>query len=542
MSAPAPAPDLVLTGPMGAGKSSTGRSLSRLLGRRFVDLDELVVEREGRTVRELFARGEAEFRDAERRAVGAFLAEAGEREGRVLALGGGTLQSGGVAEELARKTTLVHLDAPPEQLALRIGSGESRGRPLLDESEDTTRTLGALRDARAGGYARAAVCVDTAELDARDAAVATLRALYDPRDGPWREAPRPVARTRSGAGEVTIGRGAFPAADASVLVSIWDDGLPSVHERAVAPLAAAGARERYVPLGLAGGESAKTAATLVDTWRRLLEARVDKDAAVHVVGGGAVCDVAGLAVHTFKRGLPLSLHPTTLVAQLDAALGGKTAINLAGVKNVVGTVRIPRAVHIDPLFLPTLARADLSNGLAEAVKTAVVGDAELFEIMERGAPALVEGSLSALEPVEERAARVKLGIVERDLHDEGERRHLNLGHTLGHALESATAGTDRALTHGEAVAVGLSFAARLARRVGVLDEKELPERIDALLGALGLPAGVPQVTDDELSFVRAALAQDKKRRCGRNVWVLPRRRGEVVVVDVAREDVRAELD
>jgi 3-dehydroquinate synthetase/shikimate kinase len=530
-----PGRDLALAGPAGSGKTSVGRELARLLGRSFEDLDGLTEAREGRSVSQLFEGGESVFRAAERRAAESWLERGGARA-RVLALGGGTLEDAELAGHITRSATLVTLDAGAEVLALRLGESGRRSRPLVSGCGDTVAALARLRRERSGGYARAVATIDTEALSIRDAAVAVLRALYSPAAGPWLEPPRPLARDLECARGVSLGRGAAKVEPSGRLFVLRDAGLPEVHRSRLG--SALGAAST---LDLPAGEQAKTADVLGRAWGALLDAGAERSTAIHAEGGGALTDVAGLVAATFKRGLPLHLHPTTLIGQLDAALGGKSAINLRGVKNVVGTVRLPESVQIDPLYLTTLSRRELSGGLAEAVKCALIGDPELLALVESGARDLLDSSLPLLERVVERAARVKLSLVRQDLHENGPRQLLNLGHTLGHALESASLASGRPLGHGEAVSIGLVFSARLARAVGLLEERELPERVERSLAALGLPT-VPQEGGAALrEVVREALGQDKKRQGGRQTWVLPLAPGRVVRHELDEHVVGREL-
>ncbi len=539
--------DIALTGPMGAGKTTAGRLLAGFLGRRFVDLDALIEEREGRTVAQLFAAGEPVFRAAEAAAVRGWLERPADAAPEVLALGGGTLQNGELAESLARRAFLFHLDAPAGVLARRLKTEDVRVRPLVNRAENLLETLAALREARAPGYARADHAVSTADRGPESVAVAVLRTLYDARTGAWREPARlltgadgdPVSRTSL----VTVGRGAVPLEPVPGAALLWDRHLPEVHASHVLPHLeeCAGGCERLVRLDAAGGEGAKTPEHLVTLWRTLLDAGVDRDTPLWVAGGGTLTDLGGLLAHTYKRGLPLVLFPTTLLAQLDAGLGGKNGINLDRTKNAIGTTRLPDAVHLDPLFLLTLGPTDLRGGLSEAVKSGLIGDPELVDEIEAAATGLAARPLADLERIAARAAAVKLAIVDRDLEEQGERRVLNLGHTLGHALEAATAGWATPVAHGDAVAVGMVFAARLARRTGALADPQLPERLEALLAALGLPVRPPKLAPAERDLLQRALARDKKRFRGENVWVLPVTPGRMALRVVAPEDVAAEL-
>jgi 3-dehydroquinate synthetase len=291
-------------------------------------------------------------------------------------------------------------------------------------------------------------------------------------------------------------------------IVVADAAVAKLHEP---PLAG----EPYV--ALAGGAQRKSIAT----WRGLLDRMVaeglDREAVLVAFGGGTVLDVAGFAAATYLRGIRWISVPTTLLAMVDAAHGGKTGIDHPAAKNLIGAFHPPVDVLLDPGLLATLPVRELRSGLAEVVKHGVIGDPELLEMAGRDDPATFV----------ERAAKVKLDIVARDPREENERRLLNLGHTLGHAVEIAS---DYALAHGEAVAVGLRAACRIAAdhcgfRQG--------EAVAAALDRCGLPATAAVDRAD----VRAALAHDKKRKGDRLRWVLPVALGNVCVYDDVPDDL-----
>jgi 3-dehydroquinate synthetase len=244
------------------------------------------------------------------------------------------------------------------------------------------------------------------------------------------------------------------------------------------------------------------------------------------VGGGTVGDLAGLAAALYARGLPWLAVPTTWLAQADAALGGKVAVDLAAGKNAVGAFWPPSAVIADVEVLGSMPRREARNGMAECVKAAVVADAGLWRLIEdRGVEALT-GDAEARYAIIERAARVKMAIVDRDPFEVGERRTLNLGHTVGHALEVVAR---YRLPHGAAVGLGMCVAASLAAARG--GDPELQPRLSALLDQLGLPTR----HSADPAAVRDALTADKKRRGGRQRWILPMAIGSVIEVDDVTE-------
>jgi 3-dehydroquinate synthase len=258
-------------------------------------------------------------------------------------------------------------------------------------------------------------------------------------------------------------------------------------------------RAPIVEIGL--GESSKTLQSVEQLYQRFLEIGLERDSWVVAVGGGIVCDVAAFAAATWLRGVRVGLLPTTLLAQSDAGVGGKNGVNFAGLKNQIGTVRQPRFVLCDPRFLKTLPLEELRNGLAEVVKSAAIADANLFDFLEANAEALLRFDAAALGRAVADSLAVKLRIVGRDELETGERRLLNFGHTLGHAIE-ASAG----VRHGEGVAVGMSFAARLSEKRGLL-ATGIAQRLEALLARVGLPTR----WQGEPAALTRAIARDKKR-------------------------------
>jgi 3-dehydroquinate synthase len=294
------------------------------------------------------------------------------------------------------------------------------------------------------------------------------------------------------------------------------------------------AASRWVILEVEEGEGAKTIESAGRLWNEMLAAGGKRDSRVLAFGGGSVGDLAGFAAGCFLRGVEFVQIPTTLLAQVDAAIGGKTGVDLELGKNTVGLFHHPWMVVGDTSVLPTLPREELRSGLVEVVKMAALLDPDLFGLLEEEVDLLLDGDAAALGPVVAAAAAAKIAVVERDPTEQGERRLLNFGHTLGHAIESACGYAG--LRHGEAVGYGILFALRLARSRGL--KPDAAGRIHALILRLGLPP-LPELDPAELM---AGMARDKKARESGLVWVLPRALGEGWMEDgIAAGEVRTEL-
>jgi 3-dehydroquinate synthase len=289
-----------------------------------------------------------------------------------------------------------------------------------------------------------------------------------------------------------------------------------------------------VPVEVPDGEAAKTLTVAAQCWNALLEAGLDRTSTVVALGGGAVGDLAGFVAATFMRGVHLVHVPTTVLAQVDASIGGKTAIDHPRAKNLIGAFHQPRLVLTDPATLASLSEREFRSGLAEIVKHGIVLDAAYFAEVEASAATMLGRDLATLERVIAGSCRLKAAIVERD-EREAELRHvLNYGHTIGHALEAVT-GYSR-WTHGEAVALGIVGEARLAERLG-LTARATVERQEHLLTALGLPTRAGGI---EADAVLAAIGRDKKSRDGRVPFVLAPAIGEFrLVYDVPGDEVLA---
>ena len=283
---------------------------------------------------------------------------------------------------------------------------------------------------------------------------------------------------------------------------------------------------------LPAGEAAKTVEVASRGWDALLAAGLDRGSTVVALGGGAVGDLAGFVAATYMRGVNLVQLPTMLLAQVDAAIGGKTAIDHPRAKNLVGAFHQPRLVLVDPAALTTLPEREFRSGLAEVVKHGIVLDADYFADLEKSRVALLARDIETLTRVVAGSCRLKASVVERDEQEAELRAVLNYGHTIGHALEAVT-GYAR-WTHGEAVSLGIAAEARLAERLGVGSRETAVRQIE-LLRAVGLP-----VRDSGAAplAVLEALGRDKKAREGRVPFVLAPAIGRFTVVfDVPREAV-----
>src|SRR5487761_222563 len=277
-------------------------------------------------------------------------------------------------------------------------------------------------------------------------------------------------------------------------------------------------------------EVAKRLATVEGICRKLISARADRRALLVAVGGGVVGDVAGFAAASYLRGVRIVHVPTTMVAQTDSAIGGKTGVDLPEGKNLIGAFYQPQMALADPLLLRTLPARQFRSGLYEVIKYGVIGDPQLFEFLERKFDLLLRMDMRALEWVIERCVRAKARVVSRDEREAGPRQILNFGHTMGHALEAVT-GYKRFL-HGEAVAWGMLGATLIGVALGSITEHDA-SRIASTIARCGSLPELPRISPAALS---RAIASDKKSRGGRVRWVLPRRIGAADIgIDVPEE-------
>ncbi|MDD5468241.1 MAG: 3-dehydroquinate synthase [Anaerolineales bacterium] len=507
---------LFLYGPPGSGKTTLGRRLAEKLDRAFYDLDELIAQEAKMGIPELFAsEGEARFRQRESQALHRLL----PTTDGVLALGGGALLQPANRELVERSGCVVTLQAQHAVLVERL-QASAGGRPLLDG--DLGERLQRLLEQRAAHYASFPLQVDTSNLDG-DGALARLQevaGLYRARGMGAAYDVRVQAGGLAGIGEALGG-----LALNSPLALVSDANVaPHYADQVEASLQGAGFQTSR--LVLPSGEAGKNLDTVLRLWEGFLSAGLERGGGVLALGGGVVSDLAGFAAATYMRGVAWVALPTTLLAMVDASLGGKTGFDLPQGKNLVGAFHPPRLVLSDPQTLHTLPQAEMLNGMAEVVKTGVVGDAALFDLVARG----WEAVQAELRSVICRALAVKLAIIEADPYERGLRAALNFGHTVGHALESTL---DYRLPHGQAVASGMLVEARLAVRLGVA-QPGVAESLQQALQALGLPSRLPP--EAAAAAIIAAMGADKKRAGRKLRFALPERVGRVLPGVVLEEE------
>jgi 3-dehydroquinate synthase len=280
-----------------------------------------------------------------------------------------------------------------------------------------------------------------------------------------------------------------------------------------------------VALTVPSGEEHKSLDEACRLYGELSDCRAERNTPILALGGGVIGDLAGFAAATYLRGLPLVHLPTTLLAQVDSSLGGKTAVNCRGLKNLVGVFYPPRAVFSDTETLKTLPQREIASGLSEMIKSAVIMEPRLFSLMERNIDKIKALESRVVEDAVFLAASVKAAVVSRDERESGLRQVLNLGHTLGHAVEAVSG---FGVSHGESVAIGMVAAGRIANRLRLFQGRDLA-RLERLIAMAGLPTALPCL---ELPALMTAMKHDKKVTQGRLRFVLPVSTGRVVVREV----------
>jgi 3-dehydroquinate synthase len=510
---------VVLTGFMGTGKTAVGREVAQRLGWRFVDTDDLVVEAAGMDVAAIFARfGEAHFRALERQAIDRACAT----PGAVIATGGGAMLDPANRTTFSAAGPVICLEADVDVIVDRVGTDARR--PLLAGANVRERVR-ALRAERAPAYAAADHHLDTSGRSVAEVADAVLGILRAGAQGGLPEtvetmatmaADDDVVRVDLGARSYAISVGARILGTLGERLRALDVGsrVALVTTTTVARLYGAEVRRGIEAAGFAvttieipDGEEHKTLATLAGMYDRLIAARLDRRSTLVALGGGVVGDLGGFAAATFLRGIALVQVPTTLVAQVDASIGGKTAVNHPLGKNLIGAFYQPRMVLADVEVLRSLPRRELLAGLAEVIKYGASLDAELFDFVEAELPRVLALEAAAIARVVVACCRLKAAVVGADETEGGYRAVLNFGHTVGHAVEAL--GGYRRHLHGEAVAIGLAYAARLSADRGYCDATSAA-RVVRLLERAGLPTAVP--ADIDATVLAARVAMDKKTR------------------------------
>jgi 3-dehydroquinate synthase len=552
---------ITLTGFSGTGKTAVAHLVARALGWDAVDADDVIEARTGRAVPDIIQEnGELAFRAME----AVTFTELAPRQRVVVAAGGGAPVYEPTRRAIVEAGLVMLLQASPAVTEVRVAADDkTRARPLRGDVSGVARRM----DQRAAVYSQADFTLETDVLTVEEVAeeIVRLYRSYGDRafDRPGRfeqltrtptvippiiDAPNATTIIRTASGEYPVyaqwgalerlGDYAKRAAGARRAFLISDDAvLAQWGETAVSSLREAGIETASITLP--PGDASKSIEQTGRVYDWLASQRAERRDAIVALGGGMVGDFSGFVAGTYLRGMPVVQAPTSLLAMVDASIGGKTAVNHAGAKNIVGLFYQPRAVVADVATLKTLPRRALVEGMGEVIKHALIRDPDLLDLLEQRLDDLMSLEPELTTQVIARNMAIKGAVVSEDERETGGVRELlNYGHTLGHAFEAA--GGYEALLHGEAVGAGMVAAAEIGRRVGVTPPA-LVERQRALIERAGLPTRPPRGIDR--ARIRAALALDKKIVAGGQRWVLLEDVGRPVVrSDVPASVVEAVLD
>lgn len=508
-------PNIILTGFMGSGKTTVGNLLARQLEYDFVDTDQLIEQRAGMTVQELFrTKGEAAFREME----AAVARELGAKEGMVVSTGGRLMLDPGNAKALGDTGRVFCLVATPEEIFKRVSMDGGTKRPLLATANPMDRIIDLMQE-REAGYGQFSQLFTTAK--SADEVTQNLIGIFQA--NPDLRVPITAKEMQY---EYFVGSGLLPFV--GKLAGIRGPAA-IITDSNVGPLFAKSCGAVDTVITIPAGEEYKTLTTVQSVSEQLVEREIERGGTIIALGGPVVANIAGFVAATYMRGIDLVHCPTSLLAMADTSIGGKVGINLPQGKNLIGAFKMPKAVIVDIATLQSLPPKEFASGMAEIVKHALIGDPSLLDKIEQGDWRRKAGELQThlpeLQDIVAQAIRIKIGIVQEDPFDRDRRAILNLGHTFAHAIETVTGHT---LRHGEAVAIGLVAAINLSVRLGHCPAALQP-RIEKVLGHVGLPVRVPPSVDPEGLY--RAMLRDKKKKAGVLRFVLLKEIGEVFVAD-----------
>jgi 3-dehydroquinate synthase len=533
---------------MGAGKTTIGRILARRLGKRFIDSDHEIEARTGASIPWIF---EIEGEDSFRRREAEVIRELCGQDGIVLATGGGAVLNADTRALLKERGTVIYLRAHVNSIMVR--TAHDKNRPLL-QTADPRRRLEELMEQREPLYREIArLVVDTGRPNVQSMVqtiLDQLDALGAPRPENAPAANLSMNQQSTISLSVDLGERSYPITIGPKLLT--DPALLARHiqgrqvaivtnttvaplylEQVAAPLRAAG--REVITIVLPDGEQYKTQESLMQVYDALLANRCDRKVTMVALGGGVIGDLTGYAAASYMRGVSFVQIPTTLLAQVDSSVGGKTGINHPLGKNMIGAFHQPRAVLADTSTLATLPARELSAGLAEVIKHGAIIDLEFFEWVEQNIGKLVARDQAALAHAIARSCEIKANVVRQDEREGGLRAILNFGHTFGHAIENGLG--YGSWLHGEAVGCGMVMAADLSCRLGLVDQDTVT-RMRALVSAAGLPTVAP-----DLGAARwlELMEVDKKNEGGEIKFILLKPLGSPSISTVPADQLLATL-
>lgn len=502
---------IFLYGPPGTGKSTIGRKLARKLKLPFVDLDRVIEINAGMSIAQIMEQqGESTFRDMEsaaiRETVDHTLSVTTSTD-KVIALGGGALLREENRTVVESNGNVILLMAELSTLLGRMGNDSGR-RPLL--AGDLKTKLTSLLENRKDHYNSFPwkIQVDRKTLEQNVQEAQMILGRYH----------------LSAMGEYDVVVGSFSHLTEFRMqnpVVVSDENVARLHgESILTSLRSTGATPKLITIP--AGETHKNLETIQKLWHAFLAYGLDRNSTVVALGGGVIGDLAGFAAATYMRGVNWVCVPTTLLSMVDASLGGKTGFDLPEGKNLIGAFYPPKLVQTDPWLLNTLPEPEFVSGMAEVVKHGVIADPELFNLCAQGLDCIKDN----LEQIVKRAMAVKIRIIEEDPYEKGFRAALNLGHTVGHAVELAS---KFQLRHGEAIAIGMVVEAKFSERMGIA-KNGLSDEIAVVLTRLGLPV---RISEELLrKEIRRTMRVDKKKNAASIRFALPAELGKVELMDV----------
>lgn len=531
---------IVLIGMMGVGKTTIGRRLAQLLGRRFVDADAEIERAAGCSITEIFERhGEAFFRNGERRVITRLL----DGAPCVLATGGGAWMNKETRSRIRQRGLSVWLRAPIPVLLKRVHG--RHGRPLL-ATGNPHEILSNLAEQRHPVYAEADLIVDCGD-ETVEQGVEKLHAALTT----WQPPEKVHVALQNHAYDVLIGKDLIeragrwlaPLLPQKRAVIITDEHVATLHlSRLEAALAET--EIRFDTLRVPQGEGSKSLSHYSDLITRVLALGIERHTTIIAFGGGVVGDLAGFIAATALRGLPFVQIPTTLLSQVDSSVGGKTGINSPSGKNLIGAFHQPISVLADSSVLATLPRRERVAGYAEILKAGLISDPELFAWCETHGARVLDGDPHIVAEAVKRACAFKAKVVahdEREVAPQNGRALLNLGHTFGHAIE-AEMGYNGRLLHGEAVSIGLHLAMRLSVRLGYAKASDL-NRLNTHLQQLNMPMSIRALSNNfSATTLINNMLRDKKMKNGKIAFILLRGVGKAFThCDVSLDQVKTLL-